>query len=197
LIFDFNNIKPMRPIFVCLACFLFTCFTLQAAGKPGKAAKKGGTTMAFEITSPAFKKNETIPEKYTCDGENVSPPLNWSNTPAGTKSFALICDDPDAPMGTFVHWVLYCIPASAKGLPEGVPKSKVLQDGSKHGATHFGRPGYGGPCPPAGKPHRYFFKVYALDAVPALDAGATKEQLLATMKGHILASAELVGLYSR
>lgn len=154
--------------------------------------------MALELKSSAFGPDQMIPRKYTCEGEDVSPALLWEGAPAGTKSFALICDDPDAPMGTWVHWVLYDLPADAKGLEEGVAKSEKLQSGAKQGKTNFGSVGYGGPCPPPGHgTHHYHFKLYALDAALDLQPGAAKNKLLQAMKGHILAETELVGLYKR
>ena len=152
--------------------------------------------MAFELTSTAFGQGEPIPRRYTCDGEDISPPLQWSDPPQGTQSFALIADDPDAPMGTWVHWVLYNIPAQARGLPEAVSSDAELPDGSRHGQNSWRRLGYGGPCPPSGT-HRYFFKLYALDAQLDLAAGANKKQLLRAMEGHVLAQAELMGTYTR
>lgn len=152
--------------------------------------------MALTITSSAFKEGETIPSRHTCDGKDLSPPLSWSGVPANTKSLALISDDPDAPMGTWVHWVLYNVPADTTYLPEGVPTLPELPSGALQGATDFGRPGYGGPCPPSGT-HRYFFKLYALDLVLDLKPGATKKELEAAMQGHILAEAQLMGTYRR
>ena len=152
--------------------------------------------MPFELTSTAFGAGDPIPRKYTCDGEDTSPPLQWSDPPEGTRRFALIADDPDAPMGTWVHWVLYNLPASVRALPEGVPMDADLPDGSRHGQNSWRRLGYGGPCPPGGT-HRYFFKLYALDAQLDLAVGASKEELLQAMKGHILATTETMGLYTR
>lgn len=157
----------------------------------------GGEAMAFRIDSPAFQDQGEIPKKYTCDGEDLSPPLVWAEPPQGTKSFALIADDPDAPMGTWVHWVVYSIPSASSGLPEGVPKTEILSDGSRQGRTDFGDVGYGGPCPPPGRAHRYFFKLYALDETPTLSPGLTKAELLVAINEHILAQAERVGLYQR
>jgi hypothetical protein len=151
----------------------------------------------MQIATTAFPEGGTIPKKHTADGPDVSPPLNWSGAPAGTKSLALICDDPDAPRKTWVHWVLYNVPGDATGLPEGVAAAKKLADGSRHGTNDFGRIGYGGPAPPRGKPHRYFFKLYALDTTLTLPAGASKDQLLAAMKGHVLAEAQCMGHYQR
>ncbi|MEW5768638.1 MAG: YbhB/YbcL family Raf kinase inhibitor-like protein [bacterium] len=152
--------------------------------------------MPFELTSSAFVTGKPIPRKYTCDGEDISPPLQWSDPPQGTQSFALISDDPDAPMGTWVHWVLYNLPANRRTLPENITSDAELPDGSRHGKNSWRRLGYGGPCPPGGT-HRYFFKFYALDTVLNLASGASKDQLLQAMKGHILAQTELMGAYTR
>jgi len=152
--------------------------------------------MVFELTSSAFKQGESIPRKYTCDGDDVSPPLAWGDPPQGTQSFALINDDPDAPVGTWVHWVLYNLPAGARSLSERVPSDAELADGSRNGQNSWRRLGYGGPCPPGGT-HRYFFKLYALDTTLDLAPGANKKQLLQAMEGHVLGQAELMGVYSR
>ncbi len=151
--------------------------------------------MPFELTSTAFAPGEPIPRKYTCDGQNISPPLQWGDPPQGTRSFALISDDPDAPVGTWVHWVLYNLPAETRALPEAVPSDADLPDGSRHGQNSWRRLGYGGPCPPGGT-HRYFFKLYALDTMLDLAASASKEQLLQAMEGHILAQTEVMGVYT-
>lgn len=157
--------------------------------------------MAFSITSPAFHEGEGISKKHTCDGADLSPPLQWSGAPEGTKSLALIMDDPDAPPGTWVHWVVYGIPADVKGLEEGVPKKETLPNGTKQGLVwgveSFSRVGYTGPCPPPGKPHRYYFKLYALDAMPDLPPQATKFDVEKAMKGHVLAEARLMGKVGR
>lgn len=152
--------------------------------------------MSFMLESSAFTQGRPIPRNCTCDGQDISPPLGWSEPPRNTQSFALIVDDPDAPMGTFVHWVLYNIPATARSLAQGIPAAGRLPDGSRHGRNSWHQAGYGGPCPPGGT-HRYFFRLYALDTVLNLAAGATKEQVLAAMRGHVLAEAELMGTYHR
>ena len=152
--------------------------------------------MAFEITSTAFAPGESILSRYTCDGEDISPPLRWGNPPEGVKGYALIADDPDAPGGTWVHWVLYNLPAQISALAEAVPPNAELADGSRHGENSWGRLDYGGPCPPSGT-HRYFFKLFALDTTLDLAVGATKGQLLQAMEGHILAQTEVMGLYAR
>ncbi len=152
--------------------------------------------MPFELTSAAFANGDPIPMKYTCDDLDISPPLQWKDPPQGTQSFALINDDPDAPVGTWVHWVLYNLSASSRSLPEAVPPDAALPDGSKHGQNSWGRSDYGGPCPPGGT-HRYIFKLYALDADLELAAGASKDELLSVMEGHVLASTQTMGVYSR
>ncbi len=167
---------------------------------PEGAKKKEGKKMSLTITSSAFKHMGDIPVLYTAQGKDISPPLSWSNVPEGTKSLALIVDDPDAPdprnpRTVWVHWVLFNIPPTAKGLPEGV-SSKDLPEGTKEGLNDWGRTGYGGPNPPRGK-HRYFFKLYALDTVLEGLERPTKAKLLEAMKGHIIAQAELVGLYRK
>ncbi len=153
-------------------------------------------TPSLEISSPAFAPGAMIPVRYTCDGEDESPPLNWHGAPDGVQSFALIMDDPDAPAGTWVHWVIFNMPASATGLPAAIPPRPTLADGSVQGVNSWRRVGYGGPCPPRGQ-HRYFFKLYALDAPLSLGPSATKADLLRAMEGHILARAELMGVYRR
>ncbi|MBI5944457.1 MAG: YbhB/YbcL family Raf kinase inhibitor-like protein [Chloroflexi bacterium] len=150
--------------------------------------------MVFEISSPAFKNGEAIPADFSCDGRDVSPALTWGEPPAGTQSFALIMDDPDAPMGTWVHWIIFNIPASTRDLKEGAPAGQNLSDGSLQGITSAGSNGYHGPCPPSGT-HRYFFKLYALDSMLALGADADKGTLLAAMEAHILANVELMGTF--
>ncbi|OGU42353.1 MAG: phosphatidylethanolamine-binding protein [Ignavibacteria bacterium GWB2_35_12] len=161
-----------------------------------QSQRKGDTKMSIRITSTAFTEGGMIPEIYTCEGRDISPPLSWSNLPEGTKSIALINDDPDAPMGTWVHWVIYNIPPIETGLKEGIPSEKVLPNGTKQGITDFRRVGYGGPCPPSGT-HRYFFKIYALDTMLELESGAAKGQLLTAMEGHILGTGQLIGKYKR
>src|SRR5262245_2446336 len=160
-------------------------------------AALGGTAMAFELTSPAFKQGGDIPQQHTCDGADRSPPLAWTLPPPRTKAFALVCEDPDAPSGLWVHWVLWGIPAATSKLSEGVKPDPTLPDGSRHGENDFGKLGHNGPCPPRGTPHRYFWKLYALDTTPDLQPGATRQQLLDAIKGHILAETELMGRYGR
>ena len=171
--------------------------TLLRMAAVGALVFTAGNVWAFQIDSPAFKDQEKIPAKYTCDGEGISPPLVWTEIPKGTKSFALISDDPDAPAGTWVHWVLYDLPENNTQLQEGVEKSETLPMGAKQGMTDFKEVGYGPPCPPPGKSHRYFFKLYALNQPLSLPPKATKAELLVAMNGHVLAHAELAGLYEK
>ena len=153
--------------------------------------------MAIELKSAAFKSGQTIPRKHTCDGPDLSPPLEWSGMPEGTHSLALVSDDPDAPVGTWVHWVLYDLPGETRFLAEGVSTTETLPRGGCQGRNDFGRIGYGGPCPPPGRAHRYFFKLYALSSRVNLQPGATKEALLKAMQGHVLAETQLMGTYGR
>ena len=183
----------MNALFVTamLGCLV----TAGGADKPNP--KK---VMNLQITSTAFSEGQPIPAKYSCEGSDASPPLKWipqGGTPANIKSFALIADDPDAPMGTWVHWVAYDLPPGTSALPEGVEKSQYISGNAMQGLNDFRRLGYGGPCPPPGKPHRYFFKVYALDAKLDLRAGANRNELERAMKGHVLAQGELMGKYGR
>jgi Raf kinase inhibitor-like YbhB/YbcL family protein len=156
------------------------------------------TTM-FTLASPAFQSGDSIPRQYTCDGADVSPPLDWLAPPAGTVSFALVVEDPDAPGGTFIHWVLYDLPGTSASLPEAVPKSAELPQlgGARQGRTSFGRTGYGGPCPPSGPAHHYHFRLFAVNAKLGLRAGATRDEVMTAMQAHELGRAELVGLYAR
>jgi hypothetical protein len=154
--------------------------------------------MSLELTSDAFTNGQAIPAKYSCKGKNISPALTWTEPPAATQSFALIMDDPDAPGGTWVHWVLFNIPVDARALQEDLPITGKNTDPNAIyvGKNSWGDTSYGGPCPPSGT-HRYFFKLYALDSTISLLPGATKEQLLREMEGHILAQAELMGTFSK
>jgi Raf kinase inhibitor-like YbhB/YbcL family protein len=157
----------------------------------------GGSVMALQLTSSVFAQGDTIPTTYTADGADISPPLAWSKAPFGTKSFVLIMDDPDAPRGTWVHWVVYNLPATCSTLPEKVAKTLHLANGAQQGRSDFGDFGYGGPAPPRGNAHRYFFTLYALDDSLQLGEGAQKAEVVAAMQGHILAKTELIGKYGR
>jgi Raf kinase inhibitor-like YbhB/YbcL family protein len=152
--------------------------------------------MTIKITSTAFTEGSMIPKRYTCDAEDVSPDLAWTGVPEGAQSLAFICDDPDAPMGTWVHWVLFNLPPDISELHAEIPPEKILKNNARHGKNDFGKSGYGGPCPPSGT-HRYFFKLYALDTIIDLESGITKAQLLEAMEGHILDEGQLMGRYKR
>ena len=176
------------------SAMLVMSFASACHGEPGTPPPNG---LGFTLTTSAFRSGDAIPVKFTCQGQNSSPALRWTEPPAGTKSFALIVDDPDAPGGTWVHWVVFDLPATARQLPEAVAKVAEIQAGGKQGSNDFPEVGYGGPCPPSGKPHRYFFKIYALNTLLGLRPGATKRDVERAMQGHILAQAQLVGLFGR
>jgi len=188
-------------------CPLLATSCERTSGAPDTAAldaargetdkQEGAKGMGLEITSTAFENGGSIPKKYTGDGPDVSPPLAWDAPPDGTQSFALICDDPDAPVGTWVHWVIYDIGDETRALPEGVPAKETLDNGAKQGVNDFRKVGYGGPAPPRGKPHRYFFKLYAVDTELELGPRATKKDVLRAIEGHVLAQGELMGTYQR
>jgi len=154
-------------------------------------------SLSFTIESAEFGEGCGIPPKFTCEGDDLSPALQWSNAPSLTKSYALIVDDPDAPGGTWTHWIAWNIPAVAIALPEAVPKEKTLDDGTRQGMNDFKRIGYGGPCPPPGKPHRYFFRLYALGDMLDLKAGAPRNELESSMREHVISQATLMGTYQR
>ncbi len=186
-------------VVVVLAYFFLAGSPETQAPTGTKTTTGGGLTMNQArgfILSSIFENNGKIPAKYTCDGDDVSPPLRWEGRPDGTASYVLIVDDPDAPIGVFTHWVLYNIPADLNSLPENIPKQKETKYGLQ-GRNDFGKIGYGGPCPPKGKPHRYFFKLYALDIKLNLPPGASKREVGKKMEGHILAQAQIIGLYGR
>jgi Raf kinase inhibitor-like YbhB/YbcL family protein len=169
----------------------------QIEGQSSATNKSGESSMSFNLESAAFKSGEDIPKKFTCEGADVSPHLKWGDPPAGTKSLALIADDPDAPVGTWVHWVMYDLEPPIKELQEGFPKSEEILGIGKQGLNDFRRLGYGGPCPPPGKAHRYYFKLYALDTKLNMKPKATKQDVERAMQGHILAQTELMGKYKR
>lgn len=187
-----KNILKSRWVRYAIPFILFSCVLGIRVGAIGKE----GCVMNLDIKSTAFVDGELIPKKYTCDGADVSPQLSWTQPPEGTKSMVLICDDPDAPMGTWVHWVLYGLSPDTLELSENIPDDKEVLSGAKHGINDFRRYGYGGPCPPGGT-HRYFFKLYAVDTEVDLNPGATKGEVLGTIKGHVLAEGRLMGRYSR
>lgn len=185
-----------RRILYLAGILLLPLLLLSCAGSGdepplAEVEEEAGPEARLEVTSSAFSQGEAIPQKYTCDGEDVSPPLAWSGAPDSVASYALIMDDPDAPAGTWVHWVLFDIPAQTTQLAENTPATVGIQ-----GNSSWDRTGYGGPCPPGGE-HRYFFKLYALDTMLGLEAGATKEAVLEAMRGHVAAQGALMGTYSR
>ncbi|WP_376793287.1 YbhB/YbcL family Raf kinase inhibitor-like protein [Thermoflexus sp.] len=165
--------------------------------EPTSTATPGGSLPDLRLRSPAFAEGETIPREYTCDGADRSPPLRWDPPPPGTRSLALVMDDPDAPGGRFVHWTLYGIPPERTELPEGLPAHPALEGIGRQGRNDFRRIGYGGPCPPPGPPHRYRFTLYALDIPPELPPGASPTDVERALEGHILAVGRLTGRYGR
>lgn len=179
-----------------LAASLALAFAACLAGD-ANARNSERPAMSFTLDTKAFPRGGNIPAKYTCSGDDVSPALSWSGAPQGTQSFALILEDPDAPSGTFTHWVLYDLPAGAQQLPENVPKTDDLSTGGRQGRNDFRRTGYGGPCPPPGKPHRYFFRLHALNSALNLPAGASRRELESAMRGRVLSQAELMGKFAR
>jgi Raf kinase inhibitor-like YbhB/YbcL family protein len=180
--------------------FLLALALAGCSNRSSQPVKNSNATpkeeMKLKISSAAFQDGSQIPSKYTCDGANVSPPLQWSGVPQSAKTIVLICDDPDAPAKTWVHWVVYDLPAGATTLPEALPANEKPAIGGKQGKNDFGKIGYGGPCPPSGT-HRYFFKLYAIDTETSLEPSASKDQVLKTIEGHILAQGELIGKYKR
>jgi Raf kinase inhibitor-like YbhB/YbcL family protein len=180
-----------------VSLFLLISPAVGVISQPEGESLMAVSVATINITSSAFSAEGTIPKKYTCDGQDASPPLTWSGAPGSAQSLALIADDPDAPVGTWVHWVLYDLPANTKELAENVPKQEQLPNGARQGRNDFRKIGYGGPCPPAGKPHRYYFKLYALDKKLDLKPGATKAEVESAMQDHILAQGELMGRYGR
>ena len=184
---------------VLVLCLVLASAVAIAGNAAGHASShdRGRRAMSFVLETKAFPKGGEIPGKYTCSGEDVSPALSWSGAPQETKSFALIVEDPDAPSGTFTHWIVYDLPATTHQLPENVSKSDDLSGGGRQGRNDFRRVGYGGPCPPPGRSHRYFFKLYALSAALNLPAGASKRDVESAMRGRIIAQVELMGKFAR
>jgi len=192
----------MRKGFAVLSFAVLSLFFISCASQPQPVAQQPAADKPKEsegvvkLTSTAFKEGQPIPATYTCKGVNISPPLEWSGVPKSAKTLAIIADDPDAPSGTWVHWVLYNLPADNIGLVENVPVTESLKAGGFQGKNDFGKIGYGGPCPPSGT-HRYFFKIYALDAELPLKAGATKAEVEKAMEGHVVSQGQLMGTYGR
>jgi len=170
---------------------------VEAAGFRAPAGAIGERPMAFVIFTASFPNGGPIPRKFTCDGADLSPEVSWTGSPTGTQSFVLIADDPDAPVGTWTHWVLFDVPAQTNSLAEGIAKVDEVPSGGRQGRNDFRRIGYGGPCPPPGKPHRYFFKLYALDKMLSLKPGCSKAEVEQAMQNHVLGKAELMGTYQR
>src|SRR6266516_2546923 len=191
--------KPMLKQIVLSLSILLLIACARVPPAPSRSPTPVAQTenkMEIKLTSVAFKEGQPIPKQYTCDGINISPPLEWSGVPKTAKTLAIICDDPDAPVGTWVHWVLYNLPADKIGLIENTPATETLNDGGMQGTNDFKKIGYGGPCPPSGT-HRYFFKVYALDSELGLKPRATKAELEKAMEGHMVSQGQLMGTYSR
>ena len=192
--------KKLRSISVIVVLGLFLLLFLGCAGRQPQIAQPANTPkqekVEIKLTSAAFKDGEPIPRAYTCDGANISPPLEWSGVPKSAKTIVIVCDDPDAPGGTWVHWVLYNLPADNIGVVENLPATETLKAGGFQGKNDFGKTAYGGPCPPSGT-HRYFFKIYALDSELPLKAGATRAELMKAMEGHIVVQGQLMGTYRR
>jgi Raf kinase inhibitor-like YbhB/YbcL family protein len=169
--------------------------TLHARTAAAQAGAQKPAETKLQLTSSSFEADSALPAKYTCDGTDVSPALAWNEPPAGTQSFALVVDDPDAPTKTVIHWLIYDLPAATRALPDGVPTKPKLPDGSRQGKNDHGKIGYSGPCPPAGAAHHYFFKLYALDYLTRLKPKATDADVEKAIKGHILAQAELIARF--
>jgi Raf kinase inhibitor-like YbhB/YbcL family protein len=195
---------------IFMSLLLFTSFAIAGCAQPEPPGQKPPpeevvpktelpdvSKATFAVTSSAFTTGAEIPVKYTCNGQNVSPPLDWNQGPARTASFALTVDDPDAPLKAFAHWVIFDLPPDTRGLPEAVPKDGKLASGALQGGNGFGKIGYAGPCPLSGSPHHYRFTLYALDKSLDLAAGASKEQVLEAMQGHVIAQSQLIGIYQR
>lgn len=187
----------VRFLFCGLLCG-FLVLSVSACRKTEENTVENAATQAkMTLASPAFEEGAPIPEKYTCQGPDVSPPLEWSNVPEGTKSLAMVVEDPDAPGGPFVHWVIYNIPPAGTGLPEDVPGDESLADGSIQGQNGFHRTGYAGPCPPPGKAHRYFFRIFALSDVLPAKSDPGEKDLMDLMRGRVIGQGELMGTAQR
>jgi Raf kinase inhibitor-like YbhB/YbcL family protein len=191
--------RATNLIFASVAAVLLTvvAFLLHKSSGPAGVSAQASSSNGFTLSSKDFSNGGEIPKEFTCDGADLSPELTWASSPRDTQSFALIADDPDAPAGTWTHWVLYDLPANISQLPRGVSKADELANGAHQGRNDFQRVGYNGPCPPPGKEHRYFFKLYALNSRWGLRADVTKQDLERAMEGHILAKTELMGKYQR
>jgi Raf kinase inhibitor-like YbhB/YbcL family protein len=190
--------RRIEAVLALIVLAFIACTNRQqpAAQPQATPATQPQQKVELKLTSNAFKEGEAIPRGYTCDGANVSPPLEWTGVPKTAKTIAIIADDPDAPSGTFVHWVLFNLPADGLGLIENTPQTETLNGGGMQGKNDFEKIGYGGPCPPSGT-HHYFFKFYALDSELPLKASATKAEVEKAMEGHVVGQAQLMGTYKR
>jgi len=178
-------------VFILALVIIVTYMLLTRAPEKIEAPK------TIQVSSTAFTNGSYIPKKYTCDGDNISPPISWSNIPSDAKSLVLLVVDPDAPFKPFIHWILYNIPVDVRELPENIPKEPIVENYGYQGVNDFGDIGYGGPCPPPGSTHRYIFRVYALNVVLDVKPGASIDEIKRHMDGHIIAYGELIGLYGR
>lgn len=197
----------MSKLLITIAALFLSILACSCARQPQSVSNQSNTRAssqdqkhdqkktAIKVTSTAFTEGEALPRQYTCDGVNISPPLEWTPTP-GAKTLAIVCDDPDAPAGPWTHWLVYNLPGPTMGLIENMPAQEKVGGGGMQGTNGFGKIGYGGPCPPSGT-HRYFFKLYALDAELPLQPGAAKDQLMKAMEGHVLALGQLMGRYAK
>ena len=184
----------LHRMFTVLPPLIMVVLALVA---PAEVCGQKAASSKFELKTTSFTPGGFIPKRFTCEAANVSPALAWTDPPPGTQSFAIIEDDPDAPSGTFVHWVVYDLPAAYRKLPEALSGNGQMPGGGRQGTNDFSRTGYSGPCPPPGRPHRYFIRLYAVDAILNLRPAATRKELDAAMQGHILAQAELMGRFAR
>ena len=189
--------RSAKLVVALLAAAMACGMGLPAAAVGGTGVDHVVVAAKLELSSSAIRANKPIPAEYTCDGADQSPPLSWNKLPYGTQTVALVVDDPDAPGGTWVHWVVYNLPTSIRELPPGIHAVSELPNGGRQGTNSFKRIGYGGPCPPQGTRHRYFFRLYALDTALDLAPGATKAQLMQAMEPHILGVGELIATYAR
>jgi Raf kinase inhibitor-like YbhB/YbcL family protein len=185
------EVQMIRSSSIPLLFILFAAILAGCRSASSTPTETEESEMNLQVTGPAFSEGEAIPAKYTCDGSDLSPQLDWTSVPQGTQSLALIADDPDAPVGTWVHWVLFDLPPDLVSLPEGASRIGT------QGMNSFRKLTYGGPCPPKGSPHRYYFKLYALDTLLNLEEGASKAEVEKAMQGHILAQGQLMGKYGR
>jgi len=189
--------KALLIAVALIAVGAFVSVYIQLMPREKAPTRTLAPTEKFSLQSPAFQEGGRIPTEYTSDGTDISPPLSWSGSPEGAKTFALIVDDPDAPSGAFTHWVIFNIPGTARQLRENLPGLETLPDGSVQGTNDFGKIGYGGPSPPSGSTHKYRFRIYAVDTQLKLPAGSSKQELLSAIDGHVLATGELTGKYGR